>query len=280
MAKQPPATKRKDRIFELIEADIAGVLSSKAIDVAIMVLIAINVVLIILETFTVSAAWQRIFDGVLTASIIIFTVEITLRIYTADLLPKYRRLPPWKARLKYLISPMSLIDLIAVVPFYISFLPLDLRIVRTLRVARVFKIFKYHRYTSSFDIIRKVCLDRLHQLLVSTLLLLMVIVIASVLIYHLEHAAQPDGFSSAFSALWWIVASLTNIGPGEIYPITIGGRLLSLLISMLGIGLIAVPTGIISAGFIEHTDKRRRARRRANFCPQCGFELNPPTDPG
>ena len=126
-------------------------------------------------------------------SIIIFTVEITLRIYTADLLPRYRRLPPWKARLKYLISPMSLIDLIAVVPPFTS---LSCRSIcgssGLCESPGSLKFFKYHRYTSSFDIIRKVCLDRLHQLLVSTLLLLMVIVIASVLIYP-PRARRPAG---------------------------------------------------------------------------------------
>lgn len=161
----------------------------------------------------------------------------------------------------------------AVLPFYLTFLPLDLLILRILRVARVFKILKYHRYTDSLDVIRKVCLEKFNQLMASVMLLGIVIIIASVLIYHVENAAQPGVFDNAFSAFWWIVATLINVSTGDVYPITFLGRIFSSLIAILGIGLIAVPTGIISAGFIEHINnknKRNLKPLKTNFCPQCG----------
>ncbi len=112
--------------------------------------------------------------------------------------------------------------------------------------------------------------------MVSTMLLSIVIIIASVLIYYIENDARPGVFDNAFSAFWWIVATLTNVSTGDIYPITFLGRVLSSLIAILGIGLIAVPTGIISAGFIEYTNDRKQESyqsKKPNFCPECGLDL-------
>lgn len=259
----------KKRTFEIIQAANENDISSKVFDVGIIVLIIINVILIIADTFNLPDSIRKTSSSIEFISVIVFSVEYILRLWTADLL--YPDLNSHKARIKYVFSFMALIDLFAILPFYIPFIiKIDLRVLRMLRIIRLFRVFKINRYTSALSAISAVFKRKKVQLLSSTFVVLLLMIIASVLMYSAEHEAQPEAFSNAFSALWWAVATLTTVGYGDVYPITVLGKVLSAIIAILGIGLVAVPTGIISAGFIESIDEKSEDK---HYCPYCGKKL-------
>jgi voltage-gated potassium channel len=194
--------------------------------------------------------YYPIAQGIEFFSVIIFTIEYGLRLWTATLM--FPTLSKTKARVKYASKFMAVVDLLAILPFYLPFIfPVDLRVLRMLRMLRLLRLFKVSRYTDSIKTIANVFKSRAPQLISSTLIVFLLMVIASVVMFNLENEVQPDVFENAFSGMWWAVATFTTVGYGDIFPITAGGRLVAGLLSMLGIGLVAVPTGIISAGFIE-----------------------------
>lgn len=247
-------SKIKRRAFEVVDVAEDGDRISKILDLIIMILILINVISVIVATFPISEAVQEIFDYIEIVSVIIFTVEYILRMWTSEYL--YPNLSPLKARLRYCVSFMAIIDLFAILPFYLPFIiPVDLRVLRILRVVRLIRIFKFHRYTSALSTIGQVFKDKASLIISSMIVVVFLLLIASVLMYDIENEAQPDKFENAFSGLWWAFVTLTTVGYGDIYPITTLGKFLGMIISLLGIGLVAVPTGIISAGFIEQVDK-------------------------
>lgn len=265
----------KQRIFEIIQQGNEGDRASKLFDVFIILLICLNVTLLIVDTFNIPKELKKIFHIIETISVIIFTVEYALRIWTSNLLyPAYSK--P-KALLKYIFSFMAIIDLLAILPFYLPIvISTDLRVLRLLRILRLFRLFKLNRYTSAFETIAEVLKSKSNELLSSIFVVGLLILISSVIMYNIENAVQPDVFQNAFSGLWWSVAAFTTVGYGDIVPITIAGQILSIFISVLGIGMVAVPTGIISAGFIEHLEKEKEPSKFKNkvFCAYCGNKLD------
>ncbi|MCM1523050.1 MAG: ion transporter [Ruminococcus sp.] len=262
--------KMKRRLFEIVQAAKKDDMSSKIFDMSIISLIIINMIIIIAATFNIPAWLNRIFNYIEIFSVILFTAEYIVRVYTSDML--FPELTPFKARMRYIFSFMAIMDLLAILPFYIPFLiSVDLRALRMMRILRLFRIFKVNRYTSALTDIGKVFAKKKSQLLSSVFVVMLLMIMASVIMYDVENAAQPEQFNNAFSALWWAIATLTTVGYGDIYPITPLGRLLSGIIAILGIGLVAVPTGIISAGFIELIDKN--PDDEITYCPYCGRKI-------
>jgi voltage-gated potassium channel len=136
------------------------------------------------------------------------------------------------------------------------------------------RILKVNRYTDALSAVGDVLKRKASQLVSSMLVVLVMMIIASVLMYYIEYEAQPEVFENAFSGVWWAVATLTTVGYGDIYPITAPGKMLSTVISLLGIGLVAVPTGIISAGFLEQMNlDADKSGEEARYCPHCGKKL-------
>lgn len=264
--------KIKQRTFEIVQTASDGDIISRVFDFFIIFLIIVNVIMVIAETFALPGFISNAMYYIELISVIIFTLEYIARVWTADCL--YGNISPWKSRLKYMFSFMALIDLLAILPFYIPFLiPIDLRVLRTLRVIRLLRLFKVNRYTTALSTIGNVFKKKATQLLSSMLIVFLLMIIASVLMYNVENAAQPDQFSNAFSALWWAIATLTTVGYGDIYPVTVAGKILSSVIAVLGIGLVAVPTGIISAGFMECIDDEEEKDEK-EYCPYCGHKLD------
>lgn len=267
--------KLKSLIYNLIRDDDENNLASNIFDGVIITLIIINVITIIADTFNLPPVVSEVFHCVEVVSVIIFSVEYVLRVWTSDLIRP--DINPWKARLKYVFSPMALIDFVAIAPFYIPFIvSIDLRILRMLRIVRLFRVFKVNRYTHAMSTIGAVLKQKKSQLLSSIVIVFLLMVMAAVLMYNIESEAQPDAFSNAFDALWWAVATLTTVGYGDIYPVTVLGKFLSAIIALLGIGLVAIPTGIISSGFmecIEKTDAKDDEADEFEYCPHCGKRL-------
>lgn len=143
---------------------------------------------------------------------------------------------------------------------------------RAIRLVRILRIFKLNRYSEALASIADVFKQKSREILASLIFVTLLLIIASLLIYHVEHDAQPDKFQNAFSGLWWAVATLTTVGYGDIYPVTAAGKILGALIAILGIGMVAIPTGILSAGFMEHLEHNNE-EAKGHYCPYCGKKL-------
>ena len=245
--------KIKRRVFEIIEKAEGSDTASRVFDVFIMLLIVLNVLSVFLETFRISDNARAALYKIELLSVGIFSVEYILRVWTADLL--YENMPPLRARLRYIFSFMALIDLFAILPFYIPLvITVDLRILRMLRLVRLLRALKANRYTKSLHKILDVIREKSAELISAIFVLFILMLISSVLIYYIESPVQPEVYKNALSGLWWSIAIFTSVWLGDIYPITVAGKILCALMTILGVAVIAVPTGIISSGFVENTD--------------------------
>jgi len=260
-------------IYNIIRDDDENDLISTIFDGLIIGLIIINIVIVILDTFLMPIWYTDIANKIEIISIAIFSIEYILRFYTSDL--KFENRSKLKSIIKYVFSFMALIDLLAILPFFIPLIfPVDLRVLRSLRIVRLFRIFKINRYTDSLSNIAQVFKNKKYDLLSSFFIVSLLMLISSVLMYSLENESQPEVFSNAFSGLWWAVATFTTVGYGDIFPITVGGKIMAGIIAVLGIGLVAVPTGIISSGFIELLNTKKEELKINKFCQHCGERLN------
>lgn len=253
----------RNRIFEIIEPAKGDDHHSRIFDNAILLLIILNVISVILESFSsISIKYQRQLDLFELFSITIFSIEYLLRITTSDLY--YKNYNLFKASLKYVHSPMAIVDLLAILPFFIPMIiPLDLRFLRILRLTRILRVFKINRYTSSLSLIAKVLKRKKEELLVTLFVTFLLLLLAASVMYYIESDVQPEGFPNIIASLWWAVATLTTVGYGDVYPLSIIGKLLSGIIALLGIGLVALPTGIISSGFAEELENRKFSYNRS-----------------
>lgn len=240
----------KQWIFEVIQPDTSGKFASKLFDRFITLLILASVVSVFAGTFALPENVQRMRDCFESVASIIFTAEYLLRLWTSDMLRPDAS--PCFARLCYSASSMALVDLVAILPFWLPMLlPGHILGVRALRLVRLLRILKLNRYFDAMRSIGAVVALKRRELISSLFFLLILMLVSSLLMYSAEHAAQPEIFRNAFSGLWWAVATLTTVGYGDIYPVTVLGRLLGAVIAFAGIAAVAIPTGIITAGLTE-----------------------------
>jgi voltage-gated potassium channel len=247
----------KKRIFDIIQIGNVSDLPSRLFDIFITVIIAISLVVTILTTYDELGKYRTVLDVAEIVTVVIFTVEYILRIWTSEFrYPKKSRL---RAALKFIFSVEGLIDLFTFLPFYLPIVfPAGAVAFRVFRVIRIFRLFKLNQRYDAFSIITDVLNEKKKQLFSSMVMILILMVASSLCMYSLEHEAQPEVFKNAFSGIWWASSTLLTIGYGDIYPITLGGKIMAIVISFLGVGMVAVPTGIISAGFVESYSKIHR----------------------
>lgn len=175
--------------------------------------------------------------------VVVFTIEYILRIYVADSKPKF------------IFSFFGLIDLVAILPFYLSF-GVDLRSLRALRFLRLFRILKLVRYNKAMNHFVRAIKSAKEEILLFIFITMMLIYFSAVGIYYFENEAQPEHFTSIFDSLWWAIITLTTVGYGDVYPITVGGKVFTFFILMIGLGIVAIPTGIISSALTRSIDKK------------------------
>jgi len=235
----------------------------------IYALIVINIIALILESYSVfRIQYGQIFQVIEIFSVMIFTIEYLLRIWVADLDRKVKR-----SRMKFVFSRIGLIDLFAILPFYLPmFIAMDLRIIRILRLLRLLRIFKLGRFSKSLKTITQVLKETKSDLILTMFVAFILLVLSSTLMYYAEGDDQPEKFASIGHSFWWSVATLTTVGYGDVYPITAIGKILSAIIALIGIGFVALPTGIISSAFVEKLQKQKR-KPKACQCPNCGTRI-------
>ncbi len=263
----------KHRAYEILEVARDGDLSSRRGDRFILALIAANAVVVVLESVQavndVAGPALHLFD---LFSVMVFSVEYVTRVWCCTVDPKFAS--PIRGRLRFMVSPMGLVDLAAILPFYLPAMGIDLRITRSVRLVRLLRLAKLARYSTAFGLFGRVIRRRKEELVASLTCASFLLVVASSLMYLVEGHVQPDHFSSIPAAMWWGVSTMTTVGYGDVYPVTALGKLLGAVVSLVGMGLFALPAGILGSGFIEDIQKRRSTD--FDQCPHCGGHIPSP----
>lgn len=281
VASVPPPEDRYRRArkwtYDLIQSPEIDTRLEQHVRMFITVLILLNVAAVMAETVKeVRANYADAFFAFECFSVAVFSIEYMMRVWSIVEDPMYSR--PIIGRLRYIFSFFALIDLAAILPFFLPmFVRIDLRTVRLLRLLRLTRVLKLGRYSRAVRILLAILRNQREQLVMSMLVLSFLLVISSTLIYYLEYDSQPEVFSSIPASLWWGVVTLTTIGYGDVYPVTIAGKICAAISAILSIGMVALPSGIIVSGFVEEMEKERALEAREPHhvqCPNCGTEFD------
>ncbi len=275
----------------------------KFVNYFLMTLIVLTVGEMALETDqTTHEAYKAYFEFFDYFTLIVFTLEYIIRILTANLNPENKGATRWQKTWDYIFSLPGIIDLVSILPFYLD-LAFDGRMFRSLKLMRLFRVFKIARYNESMKDIIDVIRAKSSEIGVIMSVIIIIMIISAFLMYYAEHTEQSEAFPNVLSCLWWAIVTMTTIGYGDVYPVTVYGKIIGSVMALLGIGLVAMPTGIISAGFLEKVNERKEKKEKENkereaaekakendaqnaekaaasadgkkhFCPYCGHRLD------
>lgn len=265
--------KTKKTVHGLLHPEIIGDDNwDKIVNTFIIVLIILNVVAVMLETVpSLQDQYGAFFEYFEIVSVIIFTIEYVLRVWSSNHDPKYKH--SFHGRLRYMFTPAALIDLLAILPFYLHvIIGLDLRMLRMLRLLRFFRLFRLTAYMKAAKLVTNVFKSKFHELLLSLILIMFLVIIASCLVYFAEHLQKDTKFTSIPATIWYAVVSLTTVGYGDMIPETPWGKVFASLILLAGVALFALPAGIITSGFLDEMRKIRNPKIRN--CPHCGKPID------
>lgn len=255
---------RQRRIYEIVNVGASEDFISRAYDFLNTFIIVINLAVSVIYTFQdVREAYGGLLLRIEAVTVAFFAVDYVLRVWTARFLYPKQTKP--KALLKYIFSFTGIVDLLSFLPYYLPvFFPAGAVAFRMFRVVRIFRLFRLNKYYDALNVITEVITSKRQQLLSSVFIILVLMLASSLCMYSLEHEAQPEVFTNAFSGMWWAVSTLLTVGYGDIYPVTPMGQLFSIVITFLGVGMVAIPTGIISAGFVDQYSRIKRISEYAN----------------
>ena len=244
------------QVHDILEVGGDAHPAGRAVNAFIIILIFLNAIAFAAETVDeIAARYGTYLDAFNVFSVIVFSIEYVLRLWSAVDIPMLSRLPHWRARLRFALRPIMIIDLLAVLPWYLQqFFAMDLRV---LRVLRLFRLLKLVRYSPALQTLGRVIADEYRALLGALLVIMVLLLFASTAIYFLERDAQPDKFGSVPAAAWWALATLTTVGYGDVVPITPLGKLLGGIVMLLGVGMIALPVAIIATGFSQESARHQ-----------------------
>lgn len=256
------------RLYLTLDPTEKGGILERIFEIVLVLIITLNIFIILIESIPgVYEQYQSQFDQFEIFTVVFFTIEYLARLYS--IVEKKGYEDPVKGRWKFMKTPLAVVDLLSFAPFYLVFLPIDLRFLRVIRLLALFRMFKIARYLHALEIFKKVIYDRREQLVLTIIFILFILIIISSLMYYVENPYQPLVFSSIPATMWWGVATLTTVGYGDMIPLTALGKILSGIFAIAGFGLLALPAGILSAGFFEnmHTPKNHK-------CPHCGKDFH------
>ena len=248
----------RKRTAAIIEMGSAQDWVSRCYDILSGLMLLANLSASILYTFnSMALQYGSLLVAIEAVTVAFFAVDYALRLWTApEFFPK---LSSFRSVWKYVFSLTGIVDLLSFLPYYLPiFFAAGAAVFRIFRVVRIFRLFQINAYYSAMNVITEVLRSRRQQLASSVFIILVLMLASSLCMYSLEHEAQPEVFSNAFSGIWWAVSTLLTVGYGDIYPITIPGKIVSIFITFLGVGMVAIPTGIISAGFVDQFSRIKR----------------------
>jgi voltage-gated potassium channel len=245
------------KIFDILEGAPDDP-TSRLINLLLIGLIIANVAVIVVGSVaSIGARYQRGFHLFEWISVLLFTLEYGVRAWVAVERADGRYRSPVLGRVRYMLSPLALIDLIAILPFYLSFLlPVDLRF---MRIFRLFLIFKLTRYHASMNLLSRVLRQEAGPIAAALFVLAMLLLVAASFAFIAEHDAQPQLFASIPDAMWWAIVTMTTVGYGDVVPVTPAGKVIGGLIAVIGLGMVALPAGLLASGFSDQLHQRRRA---------------------
>ena len=254
----------KKRTFEIIEIGTPDDYVSRVYDFTGLLAIFVNLTVSLMYTFDhLEALWGPALLGIERVTVVFFAVDYILRVWTAQYLRPDQSRP--KAIWKYITSFTGLVDMLSFLPYYLPvFFPSGVVAFRMLRVLRIFRLFRINAYYDSLNVITAVLAGKRQQLISSIYIIVVLMLASSLCMYSLEHEAQPEVFSNAFSGVWLSVSTLLTVGYGDIYPITTAGKIMGIFLTCLGVGMVAIPPGIISAGFVEQASRLKRMSEMGN----------------
>lgn len=263
--------KLRRRIYELLEVAHPDDTASRVTDLFLFILIALNVIAVIVETVEdLAVQYAAVFLYFEVFSVAVFSVEYVLRLWTC--VSDRRYAGSIRGRFRFAGSWHAVVDILAILPFYLPMiLPIDLRVIRALRFFRLLRFLKLSRYSESMQIFGRVLRSERSELLMALFVAGVLLVIGSSFLYLVENEAQPDVFSSIPAAMWWGVATLTTVGYGDVYPVTPIGRFLGAIVAIMGVGMFALPAGILASGFAREMS---RERGQPEVCPHCGEPIH------
>ncbi|MDE7251879.1 MAG: ion transporter [Acetatifactor sp.] len=240
----------KKRIFDIIQIGTRVDIPSRAFDYFIVCAIITSISVIFLQTFDFMEPYAGILNSIELVTITIFIIEYLLRLWTSDLL--YPQEKGIHAVRRFLCSFYGVVDLLTIISFFAPPYSNGIVALRMIRVIRIMRLFRVNQSFDAFNIVAVVVMEKKKQLLSSICMIAMIMLAASLCMYGFEHDVQPEVFENAFSGIWWAMSTVLTVGYGDIYPITIGGKLVAIIIALLGVCVVAIPTGVISAGFVEY----------------------------
>jgi voltage-gated potassium channel len=255
----PPSSRA--RLWSVLEGDSQSALG-RAVTRGVLGLIALNVTALVVGTVpAVATRYGRALFWFEAFSVAVFTLEYVARLWACGADPRYRGI---SGAFRWARTPMAMVDLLVVLPFYIPASGVDLRFLRLLRLFRVLRIAKLARYSEALQLLGRVLVRKRGEMAATGSVLVVLLLGASSMMYFAEHEAQPEVFSSIPASFWWAIVTLTTVGYGDVFPITAAGKAMGALVAILGIGLFALPAGILGSGFVEEIQDRDRT------CPHCG----------
>ena len=248
----------RQRLFRMVSVGVVDDPINGSYDIISTLALLANLVAAFASTFeNVRAAYGPLLNRIEAVTVAFFAVDYVLRLVTAKYL--YPDLSEGKAILRYVFSFSGIVDLLSFLPYYLPvFFPAGAAVFRLFRIVRIFRLFRINAYYDSLNVITEVIVSKKQQLLSSVFIVIVLMLASSLCMYSLEHDAQPEVFRNAFSGIWWSVSTLLTVGYGDIYPITTAGKAFGIVISFLGVLIVAIPTGIISAGFVEQYSRFKR----------------------
>lgn len=253
-------------VWDLLDADDRASRLERWIHGALMALIVLNVAAVVLESVqSIDSRYGCWFDRFEIFSVAVFTIEYLARAWACTVDPRYAH--PLTGRLRFLFSPMALIDLAAVLPFYLAFVKADLRFMRSLRLIRITRVAKLGRYSEASNLLLRVLRAKREELVLTMSLLLVLALFCASAMYFVEGGVQPEKFPDIPSTMWWAVVTITTVGYGDVFPVTPWGKVIGVFTTLIGLLMIALPTGVFGAAFVEELNRKNAAPRK---CPHCG----------
>jgi voltage-gated potassium channel len=258
----------KHRLHQMVQGQHLNERWAAAFNLGLGVLIILNVLAMMLETVVpLYIRWQILFSAFEIFSVALFVAEYLLRLWVADLNPKYQH--PLGGRIRYMLSPMALFDLAAILPSLIFMGSADLRFLRIVRLFRVVRLLHLPHCNEAMYAIWQAARSKRAEFIIAGVIMFTLLIICSSLVYFAENTAQPQAFSSIPASMWWGIMTLTTVGYGDIYPITTAGKIIASFFAALGIGFFALPSAILASALIEQS----RLKDKRNVCPHCGGNL-------
>jgi len=242
--------------------------ASFILNTVIYILIIVSIInLMLFSVEPIREKYGFILDSVRNVVMPIFVLEYICRLYASGYLEQYKGI---KGKLKYMITPYAIIDLLAILPYILLNTGFNSSFIRSLRLLRIFRLFRVKKYAIFVQLMKKILNNLKEELTVLFLYTLVVIVVLSFIIFDIEHEAQPEVFSNIFQTLWWAVATLTTVGYGDMYPITAAGKFITAVITIIGIGFVAIPGGMFASEFMEAIAQEKKKKKKELHCPKCG----------